>query len=69
MAKRSDFSLLNNATFEGVILLVVYSLGTSPGIKPADTRSQAERHTNEVLWQREAGSNSKKIIWHDSYVI
>ena len=26
-------------------------------------------HTNEVLWQREAGPNSKISIWHHSYVI
>ena len=29
---------------------------TSPGIEPADTRSLAERHTNELLWQREAAA-------------
>ena len=28
--------------------------GTSPGIELADTRSLAKRHTNELLWQREA---------------
>ena len=30
--------------------------GTSPGIEPADTRSLAKRHPNELLWQREAGA-------------
>ena len=30
--------------------------GTSPWIEPADFGSQAERHTNELLWQREAAA-------------
>ena len=38
---------------------------TSPGIEPADTRSLAERHTNELLWQREAAAKFQQddLAW------
>ena len=36
--------------------------GTSPGIEAADTRLQAEGHTNELLWQREAAA---KLLGND----